>query len=126
MIKPQIIEKDGKPEYAVIPVAEWRRIKAMLDELEDIRALDAVLAKPSRHMIPFEVTSAILDGAGPIRAWREHRGLSLDALAASAAIEPSRLTKLEAGTRKPAAKDLRKLAGALGAEVDDLSDPPAG
>ena len=23
MIKPQIIEKDGKPEYAVIPVAEW-------------------------------------------------------------------------------------------------------
>jgi PHD/YefM family antitoxin component YafN of YafNO toxin-antitoxin module len=50
MIKPQIIEKDGKPEYAVIPVAEWRRIEAMIDELEDIRALDAALARPDRRM----------------------------------------------------------------------------
>jgi PHD/YefM family antitoxin component YafN of YafNO toxin-antitoxin module len=49
MIKPQIIEKDGKPQYALIPLAEWRRIEAMLDELEDIHALDAVLAKPDRR-----------------------------------------------------------------------------
>lgn len=68
MVKPQIIEKDGKPEYAVIPIAEWRRIEAMLDELADIRDLDAALAKPDRRMLPFEVTSAILDGASPIRA----------------------------------------------------------
>jgi len=46
MIKPQIIEKDGKPQYALIPLAEWRRIEAMLDELEDIHALDA---KPDRR-----------------------------------------------------------------------------
>jgi hypothetical protein len=109
MIKPQIIEKDGKPEYAVIPVAEWRRIKAMIDELEDIRALDVALSKPNRRMIPFEVTSAILDGASPIRAWREHRGLSLDNLAKSAGIGTFRLTNLEAGTRKAAANELRSL-----------------
>jgi hypothetical protein len=49
--------REGRqPEYAVIPVAEWRRIEAMLDELEDIRALDAALARPDRRMIPFEVT----------------------------------------------------------------------
>jgi ribosome-binding protein aMBF1 (putative translation factor) len=125
MIKPQIIEKDGKPEYAVIPVAEWRRIEAQLDELADIRALDATLAKPDRHMIPFEVTSTVLDGVSPIRAWREHRGLSLDQLAQAAGVEPSRLTEVEGGVRKAAPAQLRKLAHALEVQVDDLRDPPA-
>ena len=125
MIKPQIIERDGKPEYAVIPVAEWRRVEAMLEELEDIRALDAVMAKPARRMIPFEVTSAILDGASPIRAWRDHRGLSLQALADAAAVDVSRLMELESGARKAKPAELRKLARALGAQVDDLCDPPA-
>lgn len=27
MIRPQIIEREGKPEYAVIPIAEWRRMR---------------------------------------------------------------------------------------------------
>jgi DNA-binding transcriptional regulator YiaG len=125
MIKPQIIERDGKPEYAVIPVAEWRRVEAMLEELEDIRALDAVMAKPARRMIPFEVTSAILDGVSPIRAWREHRRLSLDALAGAAGVSASRLMELESGARKAKPAELRKLARALGAQVDDLCDPPA-
>lgn len=125
MIKPQIIEKDGKPEYAVIPVAEWRRVEAMLEELEDIRALDAALARPERRMIPFEVTSAILDGVSPIRAWREHRGLSLQALADAAAVDVSRLTELESGARKGTRTELRRLARALGTEVEDLRDPPS-
>ena len=122
---PRNVEKDGKPEYAVIPVAEWRRIEAMIDELEDIRALDAALARPDWRMIPFEVTSAILDGASPIRAWREHRGMGPVALAEVAHIEPARLTELEDGTRKAAPDELRRLAETLAVQVDDLSDPPS-
>jgi DNA-binding Xre family transcriptional regulator len=97
----------------------------MMEELEDIRALDAALAKPKRRMIPFEVTSAVLDGVSPIRAWREHRRLSLQALAEAAAVALSRLTELESGARKATPADLRKLARALGTQVDDLCDPPA-
>lgn len=126
MIKPQIIEKDGKPEFAVIPVAEWRRVEAMLDELEDIRALDAALAKPDRRMIPFEVTSAILDGARPIRAWREHRGLTIDMLAAGVGMKSARLAQIETGKRAAAPKELQRLADALRVQADDLTDPPTG
>jgi DNA-binding Xre family transcriptional regulator len=97
----------------------------MIDELEDIRALDAALAKPDRRMIPFEVTSAILDGTSPIHAWREHRGMDLEALAKAAGIESVRLTKLEAGMRKAAPDELRRLAQTLEVQVDDLSDPPS-
>jgi DNA-binding XRE family transcriptional regulator len=120
MIEPQIITRDGEPEYVVIPIADWHRIREMLDELEDIRDLDAALAKPDRRMVPFEVTSAILDGASPIRAWREHRGLTQRALAEAAGIAAPYLSQLEAGRRRGTAAVLRKLAGVLGAEVDDL------
>jgi ribosome-binding protein aMBF1 (putative translation factor) len=120
MVKPQIIEKNGKPEYAVIPIAEWRRIEAMVEEFEDIRDFDAALAKPNRRMIPFEVTTAILNGASPIRAWREHRGLSESQIAAAAGIDVDELSEIEDGTRKPTAATLRKLAKALRSQVDDL------
>ena len=42
--------------------AEVGDVEAMIEELEDIRALDAAMAKPARRMVPFEVISAILDG----------------------------------------------------------------
>ena len=121
MIRPQIIEREGKPEYAVIPIAEWRRIEAMLEELQDIHDLDAALAKPDRRMIPFEVTSAILDGASPIRAWREHRGLSQSDLAQAAGIDAAQLSEIESGERSGAPATLRKLAQALHVQLDDLA-----
>lgn len=121
MIRPQIIEREGKPEYAVIPIAEWRRIEALLEELEDIRDLDAALAKPDRRMIPFEVTSAILDGASPIRAWREHRGLSRNDLTQAAGIGATELAELEDGTRRASLGALRRLAKVVRASVDDLT-----
>jgi ribosome-binding protein aMBF1 (putative translation factor) len=122
MIRPQIIEREGKPEYAVIPIAEWRRIEAMLEELQDMRDLDAALAKPDRHMIPFEVTSAILDGTSPIRAWREHRGLSQGDLAQAAGIDLTQLRVMEEGDRSGAPAALRKLAQALHVQLDDLTE----
>ena len=100
-------------------------MEAMIEELEDIRALDAALAKPERRMIPFEVMSAVLDGASPIHAWREHRGLSLRALAGAAAVDVSRLMELESGAREGTRAELRRLAGALRTEVYDLCDCPA-
>jgi DNA-binding transcriptional regulator YiaG len=121
MIRPQIIERDGEPEFAVIPIAEWRRIEAMLEELEDIRDFDAAQAKPGRRMIPFEVTSAILDGASPIRAWRENRGLSQSDLAQAAGMGVTQLAGIEDGTQRATPAALRKLATALRAHIDDLT-----
>jgi hypothetical protein len=122
MIRPQIIEREGKPEYAVIPIAEWRRIQTLLEELEDIRDFDAALANRERRMIPFEVTSAILDGASPIRAWREHRGLSRSDLVRATGIAAARLAEIEDGTQRATPAALRRLARALCAHADDLAN----
>jgi ribosome-binding protein aMBF1 (putative translation factor) len=67
----------------------------MVEELQDVRDLDAALAKPDRRMIPFEVTLANLDGTGPIRAWREHRGLSRSDLAQAVGTGATRLAEIK-------------------------------
>jgi PHD/YefM family antitoxin component YafN of YafNO toxin-antitoxin module len=38
-INPQIIEKEGKKEFVVLPYEEFLRIQEALDDLEDIRIL---------------------------------------------------------------------------------------
>ncbi|HEB99119.1 MAG TPA: type II toxin-antitoxin system Phd/YefM family antitoxin, partial [Thiotrichales bacterium] len=39
----QIIEKDGKPEYAVVPYEDYRRLLELAENAEDIRAGDEAL-----------------------------------------------------------------------------------
>jgi transcriptional regulator with XRE-family HTH domain len=55
-----------------------------------------------------------------LRAMREARGLSLEAVAHAAAMSPSTLSRLETGKRRLAVDHLAPLARALGTSVDAL------
>jgi transcriptional regulator with XRE-family HTH domain len=55
-----------------------------------------------------------------LRALREERGLSLEAVAGAAGMAPSTLSRLETGKRRLAVDHLAPLAGALGTSVDAL------
>lgn len=39
-LHPQIIEKDGTPAFAILPIEEFRAIEELLEDLEDLRSLD--------------------------------------------------------------------------------------
>lgn len=95
----QIIEREGKPEWAVIPYKEYLRLVEEAEMLEDIRDYD--LAKEAiergEELISSEVTYAILDGENPIRVWREYRGLSQRQLAEAAGISTPYLSQIESG-----------------------------
>jgi transcriptional regulator with XRE-family HTH domain len=58
-----------------------------------------------------------------LRALREQRGLSLDAVAAAAAMSSSTLSRLETGKRRLAVDHLAPLTRALGTSVDALLTP---
>jgi transcriptional regulator with XRE-family HTH domain len=62
-----------------------------------------------------------------LRALREERGMSLEAVARAAAMSPSTLSRLETGKRRLAVDHLAPLARALDTTVDALlaPDPPA-
>jgi transcriptional regulator with XRE-family HTH domain len=55
-----------------------------------------------------------------LRALREERGLSLEAVAGAAGMAPSTLSRLETGKRRLAVDHLAPLARALGTSVDAL------
>ncbi len=78
----QFIEKDGKPQFVVIPIEKYKEFLVMLDDIEEYSAIDQMLIDyQDGDTVPGEIVNAILKGSPPLRAWREYRGFTLDALA---------------------------------------------
>jgi hypothetical protein len=86
MTKIQFIERDGKREYAIVPIEIFERMAEASEDLDDIALYDAAKAKDDGIRIPAEVAHPILDGVHPIKAWRKYRNLTIQALADKAGI----------------------------------------
>lgn len=128
--KVQIIEKDGRPEYAVVPIDLYRRMLALTEDLEDIRDFDEALRELEEgkdELIPAEVVQRLLSGEEhPLRIWREYRGMTQEALAELAGVGKSYLSQIESGKKMGSARVLSALAAALRVDVDDLIATDAG
>lgn len=119
----QIIEKNGKPEWAVIPFLEYQKLQEAMEDAEDINAIEANLKamQEGREVaVPGEVTFAILDGVSPIRAWREHKQIKMNELAKKVGISPAYLSQIENGKRNPTIDTIKSIAKELNLEVELL------
>jgi DNA-binding XRE family transcriptional regulator len=118
----QVLAKDGQPEWAVIPFAEYKRMLEALEMLADIRAFDEAKVRivEGEELLPSAVTYATQDGTNPVRAWRAYRGRTQQQLATMAGISKPYLSQLESGKRAGTMDVLRALAQALGLTLDDL------
>jgi ribosome-binding protein aMBF1 (putative translation factor) len=119
-----VIRKNGKPEWAVLPYEEYERLVEEAEMLQDVRAYDEAkkAVAEGEELVPSEVTYAILDGASPLRAWREHRKMSRKRLAEASGLSTSYLSQVESGKRKPSPDELAAMAKELGLEPDDIMD----
>ncbi len=92
--------------------------------LQDVQAYDEAkrALAAGEELVPSEVTYAILDGGNPIRAWREHRGLSRKQLAEASGLSAPYLSQIESGKRKASPEALAAIAKELGLSPDDLMD----
>lgn len=116
----QFIERDGKREFAVIPIELYERLSAALEDADDAALFDAARGADDGFRIPAAVAHALLDGDNPVKVWREHRGLTQEVLAERAAISKAYLCQIETGKRVGALKTLKAIAGALAVTVDEL------
>jgi DNA-binding XRE family transcriptional regulator len=93
---------DGKPAFVVMPYADY--IQAYSQD---------------RDLIPHEVVSATVDGATPVRAWREYLKLTQAEVAARIGISQPSYAKQEASDtlRRPT---IGKIAKALGIAAEQL------
>ena len=94
--------------------------RELLEDIRDYNAIMAALEEGEEELIPSEVVYAILDGANPIRVWREYRGLTQQQLAEAAGISKPYLSQLETGKRTGTAEVLAAIARALNISLDDL------
>ena len=119
----QLIERDGKPEWAILPYEAYLELLEQAEMLEDIRDFDAAksaLEKGEDELIPGEVVFAILDGKNPIKVWREYRGLTQQQLADAAGISKPYLSQIETGKRTGATEVLSAIAKALDVSLDEV------
>lgn len=120
----QLIEKEGKPEWAVLPYDLYQRLLEDAEMLEDVRDYDAAkqAIAAGEELVPSEVAYAILDGGNPIKVWRNYRGLSQQALAKEAEMSAAYLSQLETGKRQGTTAVLAAIASALNVALDDIVD----
>ena len=117
----QIIEKNSKPEWAVVPYEDYLRLIEAKEMLDDIVAFDSAVSDPDTETVPHAVVKQLVAGKNPVRVWRDHRRLTQRELASRAGISKAYLSQIEGGGwRAGSTKVVAGLADALGVAVEDL------
>ena len=102
----QVISRDGEPEYAVLPWAQYQALLRAAGLGESSGSGPAAAAPPAQE--------GARPGLDQLSALRTAKGLELAQLARTVGISPSYLEMIENGTRDPDAAIKRSLAWELG------------
>ena len=119
----QIIEKDGQPEWAVLPYEEYKKLLEQAEMQADIAAFDKAmhqLDSGEDEIVPEPIANRLLAGENPIRVWREYRQLTQTQLANQLNVSTGYLSQLETGKRNGTADLLSRIAQALHIDLEDL------
>jgi DNA-binding XRE family transcriptional regulator len=117
----QIIEQNGTPVFAVVPIDIWEKLRESVEDIEDVALYDKAKANDSGFRIPHEiVTRTLVEGENAVKVWREYRGLTLELLASSANISKAYLSQIENGKRHGTLRVMKSLAKSLDVPLDIL------
>jgi len=124
-MKAQIIEKNGRPEFAVIPYEDYQHYLELLEDEADARVVaefHEAYTAGREFLVPAEIVRRELAGESSIRLWREHRGLTQQELATRAGISKPYLSQIETGKRQGTIETLSAIARSLDVPLDVLAD----
>ena len=117
------ITRRGK-EFAILPMGRLKKLMSDAEMLADVKAYDAAKARLERgddELIPLEITERRLAGESKLKIWREHRGLTQEDLAKASDVSRPMIAAIEAKHKKGGIATLKKLAIALGIDLDHLA-----
>jgi DNA-binding XRE family transcriptional regulator len=69
-----------------------------------------------------DFVNRLLNGEGPLRVYRDQRGLTQAGLAERTGVNRITVAEIETDRKKGSVATLRSLAGALGVALDDLAE----
>ena len=119
----QFIVTPNGERLVVMPEDVFERLREAAEMAEDVAAYDEFkrrLAAGEEEFVPSEMVDRILSGENPVRVWREHRGMTVAALAEKAGITQPYLSQIETGKREGTLQTMKKIAEALKLGLDDL------
>jgi DNA-binding XRE family transcriptional regulator len=119
----QFIVAPNGDRLVVMPEDVFERLRDAAEMAEDVAAYDEFkrrLAAGEEEFIPSEMVDRILAGENRVRIWREHRGMTVAALAERAGITQPYLSQIETGKREGTLQTMKKVAEALKIGLDDL------
>ena len=92
----------------------------LIERNEDLEDTLAAMEADNSITIPHEPAIAIMNGASPIHAFREYRGLTLQELSNRTNLSVSYLSEIERGRKPGSISALARIATALSTTVDAL------
>ena len=119
----QVINQNGKPEYAVLPYSDYLVLVEQAEMLEDIHSYDEAknsISSGNEELIPASIVNALADGENPIKVWREYRELTQQKIAEEIGISIPFVSQLETNKRKASIDVMKKMALILNVDIDDL------
>lgn len=119
----QVIERNGQPEWAILPYEEYLQLVEQAETFQDIQDYDRIKAaveSGEEEVIPAEVAYTLAEGKSPIKVWREYRQLTQPQLAELVGMSVPFLSQIETAKRKASMKIMVAIAKALRVTVDDL------
>ena len=124
-MKANIIEKNGHPEFAVIPFTDYQHFLELLEDEADARTVAEFREAYSagrKFLVPDEIVRRELAGESPIKLWREHRGLTQQELATHVGISKPYRSQLETGKRQGTVETISAIARSLDVPIEVLTD----
>ena len=125
----KILESKGKPAFAVLPYDEYIALRELAEDAQDAVALARFAkrdASGKEETVPVEVVDRLIAGEGPLRVWREFRGMTAAQVAAAVQITPAHVSKIESGKGDPSVALLKRLARVLRVDMELLVGGAAG
>lgn len=105
-IEYQTILENGRPRFAVVPIKDFRKLLKQSGQAE--------------ATVPHAVVAAVVDGRTPVRAWREHLGLSQQAVAERMGITQPAYAQMESSGAKLRKATRERIAAAFGVLPEQL------
>ena len=124
-MKAQIIDRNGQPEFALIPYADYQHYLELLEDESDalsVADFHERYAAEREFLVPDDIMRRELAGESPVKLWREHRGLTQQALATRVGISKPYLSQIESGKRHGTVETLAAIARSLEVPLDVLSE----
>ena len=116
----QIIYKDDKPEFAVVPWDEYVRVFRPSEDDLDAMAFQQALAHDDGIRFPASVIHRLSDGENPVRVYREHYDLTQEGLGAKVGVTGTYIGTIERGARPLSKKLAMKIASVFKVDADEL------